>query len=456
MISNQLNPIQKYDIFLIISPFSFPFLLLLPKVITSKENKMKYTHIVFDIDGTLIDTESAVLYSFQDTILELQQRNVDLPDLKFTFGIPVEAALSQLGFKDVQAGSRIWHKHLKNYISTFKVFDGIEALLKNLKAQNYQLGIITSKNREEYKNDFPPFGLGDYFDTIISVEDSVRPKPFPDPMIRYLELTGVNKEEVLYIGDSIYDIQCAKEAKVDSGLALWGCHSIKHIYATYYFSNPRDVIYTLNKEMDAMEKMPWLKWAMELQFIAQAGMTYSKDAFDLERFGRLREISAEIMSLKSGMTMEQVRSVFCNETGFQTPKLDTRAAVFQNDKILLVKENDGTWSLPGGWVDVNQSIKSNTIKEVKEEAGLDVVPVKLIAVQDRNQHNLPLFAYGVCKAFVLCELIDGCFISNVETLKSDFFSWEKLPPLSEERNTEAQIKLCFEAYKAKNWDTVFD
>lgn len=417
---------------------------------------MKYTHIVFDIDGTLIDTESAVLNAFQDTILELQQKIVDLSDLKFAFGIPVEAGLNQLGFKDVQTVSRVWHKHLKNYVSTFKVFDGIQDLLKDLKAQNCQLGIITSKNREEYKNDFLPFGLGDYFDTIISVEDSVRPKPFPDPILRYLELTGVSKEKALYIGDSIYDIQCAKDAKVDSGLALWGCHSLKHIYATYYFSNPQDVLYTLSKKMDAIEEMPWLKWAMELQFIAQAGITYSKDAFDLERFERLREISAEIMRMKSGMSIEQVRNVFCNETGFQTPKLDTRAAVFQDDKILLVKENDGRWSLPGGWVDVNQSIKSNAIKEVKEEAGLDVVPVRLIAVQDRNKHNSPLFAYGVCKAFVLCELIDGCFISNVETLRSDFFSCEKLPPLSEERNTEAQIKMCFEAYKAKNWDTIFD
>lgn len=417
---------------------------------------MKYSHIVFDIDGTLIDTESAVLNSFQDTILELQQRKVDLPDLKFTFGIPVEASLSQLGIKDVQAGSRIWHKYLKNYVSTFKIFDGIENLLKDLKAKNCQLGIITSKNREEYKNDFLPFGLSDYFDTIISVEDCARPKPFPDPMLRYLEITGVGADEVLYIGDSIYDIQCAKEAKVDSGLAIWGSHSVKHIYATHYFRNPKDVIYLLNLEVNAIAEMPWLKWAIELQFIAQVGMTYSTDVFDLERFGRLREISAEIMSMKSGMSIEQVRNVFCNESGYQTPKLDTRAAVIQNNKILLVKEKDGTWSLPGGWVDVDLSIKSNTIKEVKEEAGLDVVPVKLIAVQYQNLHNLPASAYGVCQAFVLCEVIDGGFISNIETTKSDFFSWEKLPPLSEERNNKSQIKLCFDAYRAKNWDTVFD
>jgi len=205
------------------------------------QSQMKYTHVVFDIDGTLIDTENAVLHSFQDTIQELSQRKVELDDLKFTFGIPVEAALNQLGIKDVQAGSTIWHKHLKNYVYTFKVFDGIEDLLKELKFQNCQLGIITSKNREEYKNDFLPFGFGEYFDIVVSVEDSVRPKPFPDPMLRYLELAGVGEDEVLYIGDSIYDIQCAKDAKVDSGLALWGSHSVRHIHATYYFNKPSDV-----------------------------------------------------------------------------------------------------------------------------------------------------------------------------------------------------------------------
>ncbi|WP_320054890.1 NUDIX hydrolase [uncultured Acetobacteroides sp.] len=203
--------------------------------------------------------------------------------------------------------------------------------------------------------------------------------------------------------------------------------------------------------------MPWLRWAMELQFIAQAGITYSKDTFDIERFERLREIAAEIMTLKSGLTMEHVRSVFCNEEGFQTPKLDTRAAIFQDGKILLVRETNGTWSLPGGWVDVNQTIKANTVKEVKEEAGLDVVPVRLIAVQDRNMHNIPLYAYGICKAFVLCEVVGGAFVSNNETTHSDYFALGELPPLALEKNTEAQVKLCFDAYHSgPSWQVVFD
>ena len=124
--------------------------------------------------------------------------------------------------------------------------------------------------------------------------------------------------------------------------------------------------------MDNTCNLKWLEWAKELQFLAQAGLTYTKDDFDndKERFERIRTIAAEMMSLQSGLPLERVKGLFCNETGFQTPKLDTRAAIFADNKILLVKEKNGTWSMPGGWVDVMQTIRSNTIKEVREEAGL--------------------------------------------------------------------------------------
>lgn len=200
----------------------------------------------------------------------------------------------------------------------------------------------------------------------------------------------------------------------------------------------------------------WLDWAKELQFIAQAGLTYSKDPFDLERFARIREISAEIMSMKSGENLEKVKGLFCNETGFQTPKLDTRAAIFKDGRILLVKENDGRWSMPGGWVDVMQSVMSNTVKEVKEEAGLDVEAVRLIAVQDRSLHNRPLYAYNVCKVFVLCDVKGGSFQPNTETTESCYFSEDKLPPLAEEKNNEEQVRMCFRAAEDPNWKVLFE
>lgn len=200
----------------------------------------------------------------------------------------------------------------------------------------------------------------------------------------------------------------------------------------------------------------WLEWAKELQFLAQAGLEYSKDVFDLERFKRIREISAEMVSKHTDIPFEKVKDLFCNESGFQTPKLDTRAAVFEKDKILLVCERDGRWALPGGWVDVNQSVRTNTVKEVKEEAGLDVQALRILALQDRNKHNRPICAYEICKVFVLCKKTGGSFRTNSETIASDYFTLDTLPVLAEEKTSREQIEMCFRAYHDPAWEVLFD
>ncbi|EET60725.1 hydrolase, NUDIX family [Marvinbryantia formatexigens DSM 14469] len=206
--------------------------------------------------------------------------------------------------------------------------------------------------------------------------------------------------------------------------------------------------------MEKNEK--WLEWAVELQSIAQAGLFYGKDVFDKERYERIREISVEMLSYKTEIPPEKVKELFCCETGYQTPKLDTRAAIFEDDKILLVKEKNGKWSLPGGWVDVNVSVKENIIKEAKEEAGLDVSVDTVIAVQDREKHNLPVYAYKICKVFALCSARGGHFQANSETVESRYFGRDELPPLAEDKNNEEQIQMCFEAYHAENWKTQID
>lgn len=204
-----------------------------------------------------------------------------------------------------------------------------------------------------------------------------------------------------------------------------------------------------------MEK--WLKWAIEIQSLAQAGLAYTQNVYDIERYERLREIAAEMIAEKSDISLEKAKDLFCNETGYQTPKLDTRAAIFQDDKILLTHEKNGTWALPGGWVDVLESAKSNTIKEVKEETGLDVEAVKLIALQDRNKHNKPVYAYGVWKVFVLCKRIGGEFIENIETTEIQYFGLNELPDnLAEEKCTKEQIEMCFKAKEDANWQVQFD
>ena len=203
-----------------------------------------------------------------------------------------------------------------------------------------------------------------------------------------------------------------------------------------------------------------LDWAVELQSLAQAGLAYSRDVYDIDRFQRIREISAEMMARLTDFPVEKVRDLFCNESGYQTPKLDTRAAIFQGDRILLVQENDGDWSLPGGWVDVQVSVGENTVKEVREEAGLEVRAERIIAVQDwarRNPQASPYASpYGVCKIFVLCSVLGGQFQPNIETLQSGYFPLDALPPLAVGKNTAEQIAMCFDASRAPHWETAFD
>lgn len=206
--------------------------------------------------------------------------------------------------------------------------------------------------------------------------------------------------------------------------------------------------------MDKNEK--WLQWAVELQSLAQTGLFYSKDPFDLERYERIREITAEMVSYHSDTPLEKVKDLFCGDVGYQTPKIDTRAAMFKDGKILLVHEANGTWALPGGWVDVNVSVEENMIKEVKEEAGLDIKVKRIIAVQDREKHNLPIYAYKVCKIFMQCEVIGGEFVSNIETTGFDYFGMDELPCLAEEKNSREQIEMCFKAMRSESWEALYD
>jgi len=199
----------------------------------------------------------------------------------------------------------------------------------------------------------------------------------------------------------------------------------------------------------------WVGFAMELQSIAQNGLAYTKDRFDKERFERVRQISAEMISIRTGLSFEHVKDVFCNEKGYQTPKVETRSAIFKGDQILLVKEGK-KWSLPGGWVDYNESIASNAIKEVKEEAGLDVIPEKIIAIQDRNRHNTPKYAYGILKVFVLCLAVGGSFQPNNETSNADYFYIHELPALDENKTTPAQVQMCLNAASTCDWKVIFD
>ena len=205
-----------------------------------------------------------------------------------------------------------------------------------------------------------------------------------------------------------------------------------------------------------MDKNRWLEWARELQDISQNALAYCRDVYDIERFHRIREISAEMMAEITDLSVRKVREYFASGDGYQTPKIETRAAVFRDGGILLVQERNGLWCMPGGWVDYNLSVRTNTVKEVLEEAGMVVEAERLIALEDRNRHHEVRHAHEICSVLVLCRYLSGDFAPNTETVACGFFAPDALPPLATGKTTRAHIEMSYQALVDPHWPVLFD
>lgn len=201
----------------------------------------------------------------------------------------------------------------------------------------------------------------------------------------------------------------------------------------------------------------WLDWAKRIQALSQSGLAFSKDTYDIERYEELRQISAEIMAAHTNLKIEKVEELFMNETGYQTPKVDVRGVIFKDEQLLLVQEkSEQRWSLPGGFCDIGLSPAENVVKEIKEESGYDVKPLRLLAVLDREKHNHPPSAYHYYLIFIQCEIVGGSPIAGLETSHVQFFPKNQLPTLSIRRNTETQLQTLFEFMKNPTKETLFD
>ena len=173
----------------------------------------------------------------------------------------------------------------------------------------------------------------------------------------------------------------------------------------------------------------WLEWARELHALAQSGLYYTKDIYDEERYKRIKEMSHQMMSELANTSPQVIAELRLEDSGYQTPKIDTRGAVWKDDQILLVQEKDGLWALPGGWMDVTETISSNVLKEIYEDSGMEAEVVKLVSLQDRNLHNPGQNPYTIVKVFVECLYKAGSFKENSETIAAKFFSVYELHEL---------------------------
>jgi len=200
-----------------------------------------------------------------------------------------------------------------------------------------------------------------------------------------------------------------------------------------------------------------LRWATEVQAIAQTGLAYAKDKYDLERYHRIMDIAAEMMSIQSDTEHNPVHTAFLQQSGYASPKVDVRAFIVDNDKLLLVQEaQDGKWSLPGGWADVNHTPSEAVIKEIAEETGFKARTTHLLALWDTALHDHPPHWPYIYKCIFACEITGGEWQENHEILAAKFFSFDKLPPLSRYRITESQIRRLKKLYDSKEIKTHYD
>ena len=190
----------------------------------------------------------------------------------------------------------------------------------------------------------------------------------------------------------------------------------------------------------------WVEWSKKIMAIAQNGLTFARDKYDIERYQQLRQLASEIMASYTNHTAEEIYNFISKENGYATPKVDVRGVIFEKNKILLVQESiDGLWTLPGGWADVCNTPAENVEREIFEEAGLTARAERLLAVYDRTkQGHVPAYPFHIYKMFFLCTITGGERKAGMETLDTGFFELNALPVLSLGRVNERQIKRMFE------------
>lgn len=217
-----------------------------------------------------------------------------------------------------------------------------------------------------------------------------------------------------------------------------------------------------SEDPPAGEAPTWLAWVRALQGIAQAGIAYGRDPYDLERYEQVQRIAAEIAARHTAGDADAIAGFFASERGYPTPKIDVRAAVIVAGRILLVEErDDGRWTMPGGWADIGESAAEAVVRETHEEAGLEVAAVKLIALLERERRGHPVHPQFSYKAFFACVPLTPeppalAPHGGAETRAAEFFEREHLPRLSVARITAGEIDLAFARHADPSLPTEFD
>lgn len=200
-----------------------------------------------------------------------------------------------------------------------------------------------------------------------------------------------------------------------------------------------------------------INWARELQSLAQTGLAFAQTEYEIDRYSRIMKISAEMISNSTQFDNDKLFSILMEQPGYATPKVDVRTAIVKDNKILLVKEiNDGKWAMPGGWMDVGDYPAAAAEREAKEESGFEVKAKKVVGVYDANRNGSPMEFFHAVKIVYLCDIIGGEPAASKETSEVQFFSFDNLPPFSENRTNKKHIDDILKCLNDKEFQAAFD
>lgn len=204
--------------------------------------------IIFDVDGTLIDSAPVYLPALGQALND-HGYTPSPEQIQTAFGMTGWQGLAYCGVpeNEFDAVMHSWEQEAYRHLERVKVYDGIVDTLRALKEGGNKLGIATSRNRSQYTHGVKPLGLNEFFDAVVCSDDVADPKPAPDELFECLKRMGGTIEQAIFIGDSAYDMQCARSAGVKSGLALWGCHDPEKMQADVRLAHPSETLKMLNR-----------------------------------------------------------------------------------------------------------------------------------------------------------------------------------------------------------------
>lgn len=204
-----------------------------------------YKAVVFDVDGTMVDTEDAVVEA-KLKILAEKGRTMDRAELlQKIWGKPRYKSFELLGIEDIPENHDKMTRYMLEFSSLIRFYDGIKETLQQLHNAGARLGIVTSRIREELSYDITPSGLLPMFETAICYEDTAEHKPHPEPLLLFMKRSGLSENEILFIGDTVYDMQCANAAGVHFGLALWGTTEPDRLTGEFRLNHPSEILNVL-------------------------------------------------------------------------------------------------------------------------------------------------------------------------------------------------------------------